>query len=146
MTDGGALRGLAATPRRLLVLLRVLALVTLAEVQLRRLPVDRAAARFGLVIGTEVDPVEDARPLRLTRRLVEHRRALDAVLRRWPWADGPCLRRSLVLGWLLRERVPRLCLGVRLDDDGALHAHAWIEVDGASIGRQDAELVDLSTR
>jgi hypothetical protein len=42
-----------------------------------------------------------------------------------------CLRRSLVLWWLLREDgiSSQICLGVRIHDH-QLDAHAWVEADG----------------
>lgn len=49
---------------------------------------------------------------------------------------GPsnCLTRSLVLDWLLHRRGidSRLRIGVKIDK-GSLHAHAWVEFDGAPI-------------
>ncbi|MEP6617764.1 MAG: lasso peptide biosynthesis B2 protein [bacterium] len=47
-----------------------------------------------------------------------------------PWAHS-CLRRATVLYFLLRSagRAVSLCIGVRRDDDGALHAHAWLLLD-----------------
>ena len=48
-----------------------------------------------------------------------------------PWAFT-CLRRATVLYHLLRaSRVPiELCIGVRRDLDGSLHAHAWLLREG----------------
>ena len=61
------------------------------------------------------------------------RGALERVLRRWPrGTDAACLRRSLVLGHVLRDREPALALGV-LREDGRLRAHAWLVVDGVAL-------------
>ena len=50
------------------------------------------------------------------------------LMRRWPFGDT-CLRRSLVLGQRLAVLHPQLHLGVT-KEDGALKAHAWLEVGG----------------
>jgi Transglutaminase-like superfamily len=44
-----------------------------------------------------------------------------------------CLRRSLVLGFLLREHAPLLRIGVQRDSDQNLRAHAWIDVGGLAV-------------
>ena len=48
----------------------------------------------------------------------------------WGWT---CLRRAAVLFYLLRGagRDAELCIGVRRDHDGSLHAHAWLLNGGA---------------
>ncbi|WP_250447386.1 lasso peptide biosynthesis B2 protein, partial [Actinotalea sp. C106] len=53
------------------------------------------------------------------------------VLDRGPF-NGTCLRQSLLLAHLLRHRDPVLRVGVA-KVDGAVRAHAWIEIDGASL-------------
>ena len=57
------------------------------------------------------------------------RAARDRVADAWPFSRGPCLRRTLVLGHLLREHDPALRLGVAGAGDD-LNAHAWLEIDG----------------
>ena len=66
----------------------------------------------------------------------------DLVAARWvdgflsrlrgPW-QFTCLRRAAVLYYLLRSagRAVDLCIGVRRDEGGVLHAHAWLLRDGA---------------
>lgn len=66
----------------------------------------------------------------------------DAVAARWvdsllsrlfgPWRFT-CLRRTAVLYFLLRStgRAVDMCIGVRRDGAGKLHAHAWLLRDGA---------------
>ncbi len=68
---------------------------------------------------------------------VDHRAAarwVDALLLRLPppWRFT-CLRRATVLYHLLRSAgAPMtLCIGVRREADGSLHAHAWLLTDGA---------------
>jgi len=51
--------------------------------------------------------------------------AVEWVLGRWIF-DPTCLRRALVLGWLLRHRRPRLRLGLV---EGELIAHAWLQIE-----------------
>jgi hypothetical protein len=57
--------------------------------------------------------------------------AAHRVVARWPH-EGPCLRRGLVAGALLRRFDPVLRLGVARSGSGRLAAHAWIEVGGAT--------------
>ena len=65
-------------------------------------------------------------------------RAVQILMRRWPFgARGPCLRRALVAGRLLRHRQPHLVLGAMRDERGAT-AHAWLLVDGVALDA-DAE-------
>ena len=47
----------------------------------------------------------------------------------WPFSHGPCLRRALVGGHLLRDLDPAVRLGVTGTGDELL-AHAWLEIDG----------------
>ncbi|MGH8933265.1 MAG: lasso peptide biosynthesis B2 protein [Egibacteraceae bacterium] len=66
-------------------------------------------------------------------------RQIDAarrVIRRWSIAPSPCLREALVLGHLLRRRQPRLCIGVMRRGE-AIAAHAWLEVQGSEIGKDE---------
>ena len=75
------------------------------------------------------------------RLTVAERRRLsmiDAIAARWSFGAGPCLRRALVAGWVLRHHNPRLRLGANTDShrSGAL-AHAWVELpDGRTVGYQ----------
>ncbi|MDB4917472.1 MAG: hypothetical protein JWM95_5116 [Gemmatimonadetes bacterium] len=59
---------------------------------------------------------------------------VDGVLDRLPnpWLRT-CLRRASVLYYLLLSagRSVELCIGVRKDTRGELHAHAWLLLDGA---------------
>ena len=78
-----------------------------------------------------------ARALELLARRVPADAVDPETLARWvdrflgrlprPWAFT-CLRRATVLYHLLRAaRMPiDLCIGVRRDLDGSLHAHAWL--------------------
>lgn len=67
-------------------------------------------------------------------------RGVDRVLQRWP-PGGRCLRRSLVLGYLLRRHGPVIRIGVARDG-AAVAAHAWVEVCGHPVGEKvDPSLV-----
>jgi hypothetical protein len=67
----------------------------------------------------------------LSQREVIELTAANWVLRRWIY-DATCLRRSLVLGRVLRRHHPILCFGVV--EDGDVLAHAWLALDNATIG------------
>ena len=72
--------------------------------------------------------VED---LQTARRLA---RLAQIAGRRGP-VQATCLRQALVLhGWLRRRGLkPEIIIGVRRDGDAPLDAHAWVELEGASI-------------
>jgi Transglutaminase-like superfamily len=63
-------------------------------------------------------PPAARRQLRCTRRVADV----------WPLSRGPCLRRSLVAGHLLRDHDPAVRLGVAGSGDHLL-AHAWLEIE-----------------
>lgn len=101
------------------------------EVGLRVMTLPRLASRLGIQVadsgqapgaGVVVLP-------RWTRRRV---RAAERVLARWPFGNT-CLRQCLVTGQRLRRLDPVLRIGVRVENDGSLLAHSWLEVDGVSI-------------
>jgi hypothetical protein len=60
------------------------------------------------------------------------------VLRRGPFEDS-CLRRAMLAGRILRHRDHAVRIGVR-KVDGAVQAHAWLELDGVSL---DPDAVDF---
>jgi hypothetical protein len=57
-----------------------------------------------------------------------------------------CLRRSLLIWWLLRRDgiETALRIGVRCDD-GVLQAHAWVEHDGVPLGEADDPIARYQT-
>lgn len=65
------------------------------------------------------------------------------VIRRWPF-DASCLRRSLLLGWVLRRHHPQLVVGVRRDEGGVL-AHAWIRIGENDLDSDATNYVELET-
>ncbi len=63
-------------------------------------------------------------------------RAADRVLALWP-AKGLCVRRSLVLGAMLKGHGPVLRIGVKRISK-RITAHAWVEIGGSPVGEQRA--------
>ena len=104
------------------------------ELLLRRRPISEVAPRFGVQFLRPSDDQRQAQDpnIRYTadewRWVKNHRR----VVKRWPW-DKSCLRRSLLLGWILRHRHPDLMIGARSGEDGQIEAHAWIRLDGVDM-------------
>ena len=121
--------------RARLMVVEAAVLVVAAEVALRIAPIDVVSRRAGAPladVGTAVD--RDMPPFdegRLTERELLRFAARDWVLARWVY-DATCLRRALVGGWILRHRHPELRIGLMEDDD--VVAHAWLVVEGRSIG------------
>jgi hypothetical protein len=68
-------------------------------------------------------------------------RSVDRLYRAWP-RKSSCLRRALVLGYRVRKANPVLAIGVA-NDDGAIRAHAWIEVGGEVVGEDTGEFAPL---
>jgi hypothetical protein len=72
-----------------------------------------------------------AEDLQAARRLA---RLAEVAGRHGP-VRATCLRQALVLhGWLRRRGLkPEIVIGVRRDGEAPLDAHAWVELEGASI-------------
>lgn len=137
-------------PRRWAFLARVALTAAVIELAVRVLPLPTVARAAGVPLaaghsrGTapaalaapDGDAAPDAAPdadgwARLTDRdRARGELALRAVEHR-PFR-ATCLRRSLLLGHLLRHHHPALRLGVK-KTDGVVSAHAWVEVDGVSL-------------
>lgn len=83
-------------------------------------PVDLSAPGAGAPIGSSHE---------LGRRGRRELRCTQRVADAWPLSQGPCLRRALVAGHLLRRLGTRVRLGT-YDQDGELVAHAWLEIGG----------------
>ena len=100
------------------------------------LPMAGLVLRFGRY-QTVISKLEKAAPLKQRQSevdpLPEAQRAaqmVNAAARRGPY-DATCLRRSLVLWWLLRRRriATDLRIGARIEG-GDFSAHAWVEMEG----------------
>lgn len=117
-------------PRELLTTARAGLLLIGVEIGLRRLRLQTLARWCG--VRLDFSPRSAASPVALgelperTQRAV---RAARRVTRRWPFSSGSCLRRALVGGHLIRDLRPTIRIGVA-DRDGAIAAHAWLELDG----------------
>lgn len=104
--------------------------IALAEAAVRVLPIARSARLFGVSLVAETSTSTDlpalsageARGVRAVRRL----------LPRIYGSERGCLRRSLVLGRVLRAHQPVMRIGVARID-GEFSAHAWIELGGSPI-------------
>lgn len=130
-----AVRALRLPPRELLTTLHVVLVAVRVEAFIRWVTLTRQCALLG--VDLNLTPTDD----RLARRPIA---SLPAVSRRqlrctakvtgaWPLGTGPCLRRSLVAGHLLRRR-HRTALRIGVGGTGNdIHAHAWLEVDGRPV-------------
>jgi hypothetical protein len=127
------------SPRELLTTAHAAAALAFAEVLVRSLSLPRVCRLFG--VRLDIDGGTDAGdPLRASELSTSVRRQLRCARRvtdRWRFSRGPCLRRSLVAGHLIRRERPVLRLGVT-DRDGTLGAHAWLEIGGRPLENIDA--------
>jgi hypothetical protein len=89
--------------------------------------------RLSRLLGVRLDfapPRGDLDPLPLAALPPDARRQLRCTHRVtdvWPLSKGPCLRRSLVAGHLLRRHDAAVRLGIATVGDDVL-AHAWVEI------------------
>ena len=121
-----ALCQLTLTDGVLLVRITVIALVVELAIRVLTLPTVARLARVSL--GNPAVALDRAAP-RFSRGEIRAVRAARRVMRHWPWGGGTCLRRSLLMGYLLRRHNPTLRLGVKRHDAGIL-AHAWLDIPG----------------
>jgi hypothetical protein len=105
---------------------------TFIELGIRLRPLPVVAGRLGVRLNGPPPAPLGASSSRMQRR---RRRIVEMLSRHWPVADreGLCLRRSLLFGWIYRDRDPLLRIGVARSD-GEITAHAWIELEGATLG------------
>ena len=125
-----ASRALRLPPRDLLTTLHAAAVLIAVELLIRWVPLPRLSRLLGVRINLEparADAVRmrvDELPARARRQLCYTWKVADA----WPFSRGPCLRRALVGGHLIRDLHPAVRLGVAGVGD-TLMAHAWLEID-----------------
>lgn len=133
---------LALGPRRWVLLARVVVTAALVEPAVRLLPLRTAARLAGARL--ELDHAVAERDAWSELTAAERERctlALRALGRR-PFR-ATCLRRSLVLASLLRRHRPALRVGVT-KAGGAVAAHAWLEIDGATLDPEAAQYRGLA--
>jgi hypothetical protein len=125
---------------RLLYLPPVLCWMVVVELAVRSVPLPKLSTRMGVPLDSaEAKPGMPPQPLKLTRWQTGQLRTLLPLAARWPFADGPCLRQSLVAGHILRSHHPVLRLGVATEND-SVQAHAWVEVGGMLVGEPSGYL------
>jgi hypothetical protein len=109
--------------------LLALGVAVLVELGLRITDVSTVARLCGVRLDLTSPSAVDPPPLTLPTRVRRQVRAVDHVMRRWPFGDT-CLRRCLVLGQRVRAVDPVLRIGVALGPGEEFRAHAWLEVGG----------------
>ena len=122
------------------MLARMLGLAAIVEVGVRFVQLPRLANVLGVNLNWAREP--SSPPGIPTSLRVEDRRKVTNVIwvmRHWPFAEGTCLRQSLMLGRVLKDHHPQLRIGVQ-GRNGDIVAHAWIELDGVAMGGQDGYL------
>lgn len=125
-----------------LVLLTVMAAA--AEIAVKLVPLPRLTRALGIKLA-DGDGVEqtrgDERGALDADTVAGRAEAVDRLYRAWP-RKSSCLRRALVLGYRIRKANPVLWIGVA-KENGAIRAHAWVEVDGEVIGEDTGEFAPL---
>ncbi len=106
------------------------AVLVFVEALIRSVPLPRLSEMLGIRVNLAPPPagVERLPAETLTPRDRRQLRCSQRVADVWPLSKGPCLRRSLVAGHLLRRHHPAVRLGVSGTGDRLL-AHAWLEID-----------------
>ena len=118
------------SPREIATVGRVVVVLMFVELLIRWVPLPRLSRLLGVRLDltpANLDPVPlplDAVPAGARRQLRCARLVADA----WPFSRGPCLRRALVGGHLIRRLDPAVRIGVSSDGNDVL-AHAWLELD-----------------
>jgi hypothetical protein len=117
-------------PRELLTTLHVVVVITVVEMLIRWVPLPRLCRMLGLRVNLEParPDVDQLHESELSPHAERQLRCARHVADAWPFSQGPCLRRSLVAGHLLRRHHPALRLGM-IGSDANLLAHAWVEID-----------------
>jgi hypothetical protein len=117
-------------PRDALTVAHVLGVLIIVELLIRRVGLPRLCEVLGFRLdlapaSRERDPLPATD---LSARAQRQLRCTNLVAESWPFSEGPCLRRSLVAGRLLRDLHPALRLGV-VGQGESLTGHAWLEVN-----------------
>lgn len=133
-----ARRALRLPPCEVLTVVRALYVIILVELSIRWVRLQRLGRWLGVRVDLhptttsgELLPLEELPPT-AQRQLRCTWKVADA----WPFGQGPCLRRALVGGHLVRRLDPAVRLGV-IGGGDTLLAHAWLEIDGRPLERVD---------
>jgi hypothetical protein len=131
-------RLLGMPPREIMTTLHAAAVLVLVEALIRWIPLPRLSRMLGIRVNLAPPPtdVEQLPVDALTARDRRQLRCTGRVADVWPLSKGPCLRRSLVAGHLLRRHHPAVRLGIS-HASGGLFAHAWLEIDDRPLERVD---------
>jgi hypothetical protein len=123
-------------PREILTTLHAVTVLAVVEMLIRWVSLPRLSWLLGIRVNFAPvrSDVEQFRIDQLTSRDQRQLRCTRRVADAWPLSKGPCLRRSLVAGHLLRHHHPAIRLGVAGRGDEVL-AHAWLEIDDRPLER-----------
>jgi hypothetical protein len=119
-------------PRREVVTaLHAVVVLAVVELLIRWIPLPRLSRLLGVRVDLAPprDSVAELQMTELSPRAQRELRCARRVADARPFSRGPCLRRSLVAGHLLRRLDPAVRLGVVGTEDQFV-AHAWVEIDG----------------
>jgi hypothetical protein len=125
-----ASRAFRLPPRDLLTTLHAAAVLVVVELLIRWVPLPRLSRMLGVRVNLQPGRADaervrvDELPAHARRQLAYTWKVADA----WPFSRGPCLRRALVGGHLIRDLHPAVRLGVAGVGD-TLMAHAWLEIN-----------------
>ena len=133
--------------REALTFIHALVVMGVVEILVRFVRLPRVARLVGAPLSldtTEPKPFDpavfDNMPIAMRRKLW----CTDRVAVRWPFSKGPCLRRALVGGHLIRRHGPTIRLGVDVSAADA-EAHAWLEIDGEPL-EDTTDIVTFTSR
>ncbi len=119
-------------------------LLVFIETGLRTIRVERVARLLRVKFMETEDTEHEGRSTLLSENERRWTRNATRVVRRWP-LDATCLRRSLLLGWILRRREPQLIVGVRKRND-KIEAHAWIRLAGVDLDPEADQFLPFDGR
>lgn len=114
-------------PKQRTLLLQALVLLPLVAISLKFWGLNRTQSGMVRLLPTPVMPQQSVEML--PQVLATARMVRTAARYYAPWAN--CLKKSLVLWWLLRRQriASNLQIGVR-NEQGKFEAHAWVEYEG----------------
>jgi Transglutaminase-like superfamily len=123
-------RRAARALRVLITTVHAVAVLAVVELLIRWVSLPRLSRMLGVRVNLQPSPpgAERMRMGELPARARRQLRCTWKVADAWPFSRGPCLRRALVGGHLIRDLRPAVRLGVAGTGD-TLVAHAWLEID-----------------